>query len=94
FIERKKTGKAPNLIPTPIGTALVAVLPETLKSSRLTVEWERRLTEIKRGELAPDSFTDGIAALVWNLWKLIKSFPARKRSFRLWKKPRRPAGRL
>ena len=81
FIERRKTGKAPNLIPTPVGTALVAVLPETLKCPRLTVEWERRLKEIECGELAPDSFTDGIAALVRELVETYQIVPGAETLF-------------
>ena len=38
-----------------------------LRSPMLTAEWERRLKEIERGELAPDSFKDGVAVLVQEL---------------------------
>ena len=81
FIERRKTGKAPNLIPTPVGTALVAVLPKTLQSPTLTAQWERRLKEIERGELAPDSFTDGIAALVRELVETYQIVPGAETLF-------------
>ena len=81
FIERQKFRNAPYIIPTPLGTTLVAVLPEALKSPRLTVEWERRLTEIKRGELAPDSFTDGIAAFVRELVETYQIVPGAETLF-------------
>ena len=77
FIERQK----PYLVPTPVGTALAAVLPETLKSPRLTAEWERRLKEIERGELAPDSFTDGIAAFVRELTETYQAIPGAETLF-------------
>ena len=81
FIERQKFRNAPYIIPTPLGTALVAVLPEALKSPRLTVEWERRLNEIKRGELSPDSFTNGIAAFVRELTETYQTVPGAETLF-------------
>ena len=56
FVERKKQKKATNLIPTQIGVSLITVLPEQLQSPLLTAEWEYRLGEIERGELAPEDF--------------------------------------
>ena len=56
-------------------------MPETLKSPRLTAEWERRLKEIERGELAPDSFTDGIAALVRELVETYQIVPGTETLF-------------
>ena len=81
FIERKKSQKIAHFIPTPVGTALVAVLPETLQSPMLTAEWERRLKEVERGELAPDSFTDGIAALVRELTETYQTVPGAETLF-------------
>ena len=81
FMERKKSQRATHLIPTPTGTALVSVLPETLQSPMLTAEWERRLKEIERGELAPDSFTDGIAALVRELTETYRIVPGAETLF-------------
>ena len=73
--------KITHLIPTPVGTALVAVLPETLRSPMLTAEWERRLKEVERGEFAPDSFTDGIAALVRDLTETYQTVPGAETLF-------------
>ena len=67
FIERKKSKKAANLLPTPAGTALITVLPEQLQSPLLTAEWEHRLQEVERGTLAPEDFMDGIAAMLREL---------------------------
>ncbi len=63
FAERR--GKL--LVPTARGTALASILPEPLKSAKLTAEWEERLGEVERGELAPADFMAGIAALVSEL---------------------------
>ena len=81
FIERRKSQKVTHLIPTPVGSALIAVLPETLQSPMLTAEWERRLKEVERGELAPDSFTDGIAALVRELTETYQTVPGAETLF-------------
>ena len=67
FVERRKNKKAVNLIPQDVGVSLITVLPEQLQSPLLTAEWEHRLKEIERGELAPDAFMDGIRRMVSNL---------------------------
>ena len=67
--------KSPNLLPTVTGTALITVLPEQLQSPQLTAEWEHRLKEIERGEIAPDSFMDGIAAMLNELVQTYKPIP-------------------
>ena len=75
FVERKKSKKVVNLLPTSIGSVLITVLPEQLQSPQLTTEWEHRLKEIERGELAPDSFMDGIAAMLGELIQTYKPIP-------------------
>ena len=72
FVERRKSKKITNLLPTSTGTALITVLPEQLQSPQLTAEWEHRLKEIERGEIAPDSFMDGIAAMLHELVQTYK----------------------
>jgi DNA topoisomerase-3 len=57
FVERSKK----NLLPTEKGKNLIAVLPDALKSPALTAEWENRLAQVERGELAAAAFMDGIA---------------------------------
>jgi len=54
----KRSGR--QLIPTPDGENLIAVLPDTLKSPALTAEWENALTEIAKGKERPDAFIRGI----------------------------------
>ena len=63
FVERK--GK--QLIPTQKGIDLIRVMPDQLKSAKLTAEWEERLGAVERGELSPDAFTDGIVEMVRGL---------------------------
>lgn len=65
FVQRK--GK--QLLPTKDGINLAAVLPEVLTSPALTAEWESRLTEIAKGEAAPDEFMAGIEAQARDLVK-------------------------
>ena len=64
FVERKRAKKTVSLLPTPLGTALITVLPEQLQSPTLTAEWEHRLKEVERGTLAPGDFMDEILSLI------------------------------
>jgi len=59
FVERQKK----NLFPTEKGKNLIAVLPDTLTSAKLTAEWEQKLLEVQRGKLDGDDFMSGIAEL-------------------------------
>lgn len=67
FVERKKAKKAVSLVPSGPGAALITVLPEQLQSPLLTAEWESRLKEIERGELAADAFMADISGMVREL---------------------------
>ena len=67
YLERKKTKKSVQLIPTPIGASLITVLPEQLQSPELTAEWEQRLSQVERGELSPQDFDADIAAMLSDL---------------------------
>ena len=49
------------LLPSHDAVSLITVLPEQLQSPLLTAEWEYRLGEIERGQLAPEEFLDGIS---------------------------------
>ena len=75
FVERKKQKKAVSLVPSPGGTALITVLPEQLQSPLLTAEWEYRLKQIEKGELAPDSFMEDIAGMLRELVRDYKVVP-------------------
>jgi DNA topoisomerase-3 len=63
FVERKKK----LLIPTDKGTNLISVLPDEIKSSLLTADWEQKLKAVEHGELAGSAFMEGIAGLVQGL---------------------------
>ena len=67
FVERKRAKKTVSLLPTPLGTALITVLPEQLQSPMLTAEWEHRLKEVERRTLAPGDFMGEIAAMLREL---------------------------
>ena len=73
FVERKKSKKTVNLIPTHAGISLITVLPEQLQSPLMTAEWEHRLKEIERGEESPETFMQGIRDMVCELVKTYKT---------------------
>lgn len=60
FIERKNK----QMLPTEDGVKLIMVLPEVVKSPKLTAEWENDLTLIARGEKSSEVFMEGIEAMV------------------------------
>ena len=65
FMERKDK----QLIPTAKGMELIRVMPDMIKSAKLTAEWETALKQVERGEASPADFMDGIAALTADLVK-------------------------
>ena len=65
FAERK--GR--QLLPTEKGTELIRVMPDTLRSAKLTAEWEAKLGEVERGTLPPGDFLAGIEGMVLQLVK-------------------------
>mgnify|MGYP000343944005 FL=1 len=67
FLERKKSRKTVQLLPSHDAVSLITVLPEQLQSPLLTAEWEYRLGEIERGQLAPEEFLDGISTMLKDL---------------------------
>lgn len=60
YLERK--GK--QLIPTDAGINLVAVLPEKVKSAKMTAEWENALMEMERGKVKSRTFLTDISQWV------------------------------
>ncbi len=73
FLERKKSKKAVQLMPSKDAVSLITVLPEQLQSPLLTAEWEYRLSEIERGELSPEDFMGEITAMLQELVGPIRS---------------------
>ena len=56
YAERK--GK--QIIPTDRGIDLVSVVPEEVKSAKLTAEWEMKLQQVEHGQYSADSFMSEI----------------------------------
>ena len=90
FLERKKSKKTVQLLPSHDAISLITVLPEQLQSPLLTAEWEYRLGEIERGELAPEDFMAEITAM---LKELVGTYQVIKGSEYLFAPPREVAGK-
>lgn len=60
FVKREKK----QMIPTEDGMKLIAVLPDVIKSPKLTADWENALTLVAKGEYSMQAFMDGIADMV------------------------------
>ena len=63
FVKREKK----QMIPTEDGMKLIAVLPDVIKSPKLTADWENALTLVAKGEYSMQAFMDGIADMVKEL---------------------------
>ena len=63
YVRREKK----NLVPTDDGMKLITVLPEIIKSPKLTSEWENTLSMVAKGEYAADVFMRGIETMVKEL---------------------------
>ena len=81
LLERKKSKKAANLLPTRLGQALITILPEELQSPLLTVEWEQRLLEVENGSLLEEDFMQGIEDLVSGLVEDCRAVPGAEALF-------------
>ena len=90
FLERKKSKKQVQLLPSHDAVSLITVLPEQLQSPLLTAEWEYRLGEIERGELAPEDFMAGISAM---LQELVRTYQVIKGTEYLFTPPREVVGK-
>ena len=63
FVKREKK----QMIPTEDGMKLITVLPDVVKSPKLTADWENALTLVAKGEYSMQEFMEGIADMVKNL---------------------------
>ena len=90
FLERKKSKKTVQLMPSKDAVSLITVLPEQLQSPLLTAEWEYRLGEIERGELSPEDFMAGISAM---LRELVGTYQVIKGTEYLFTPPREVVGK-
>ena len=67
FLAREGGGKAKHLIPSEKGRTLIAAMPEQLKSPAMTAEWETKLTQIEKGQYAPEQFMEEIESMMKSL---------------------------
>ena len=67
FLAREGGGKAKHLIPSEKGRTLIAAMPEQLKSPAMTAEWETKLTQIEKGQYAPEQFMEEIESMMKTL---------------------------
>lgn len=63
FVKREKK----QMIPTEDGIKLITVLPDVVKSPKLTADWENALTLVAKGELKRESFMADIVVMVKEL---------------------------
>lgn len=63
FITRDKK----NLVPTADGDKLITILPDEIKSPKLTADWEMKLNEIAKGEADADEFIKDIVKMMEEL---------------------------
>ncbi|MGN0372094.1 MAG: DNA topoisomerase 3 [Enterocloster sp.] len=63
FVKREKK----QMIPTEAGIKLITILPDVVKSPKLTADWENALTQVAKGEMEMDVFMDGIETMVSDL---------------------------
>lgn len=69
FVKREKK----QMIPTEDGMKLITVLPDVVKSPKLTADWENELTQVSKGEVSAGQFMSGIKAMVSDLVKTYHS---------------------
>ena len=69
FVKREKTERSSvcRLIPTEDGVKLITVLPDVVKSPKLTADWENALTLVSKGEYSMREFMGGIEDMVRDL---------------------------
>ena len=67
FLAREGGGKTKHLIPTEKGCALIAAMPEQLKSPAMTAAWEKKLLEIERNNYTPEQFMEEIETMMKSL---------------------------
>jgi len=67
--------KGRQLLPTPEGMELSAVMPEYLKSAAMTAEWENDLLRMEKGELEGRDFMQGITGLVEKILEGCRNIP-------------------
>ncbi|MCR5539244.1 MAG: DNA topoisomerase 3 [Ruminococcus sp.] len=79
YVERKNKA----LTATDRGVTLIEVLPEEVKSPKLTADWEMLLQKIERGQYSANDFMDGISEFIR---KLIAEYSSKAQNEALTKK--------
>ena len=74
-VRRKK-----QIIPTDAGKQMISVMPEYLKSARMTADWENRLLLMERGVASAESFMDDIYSLIDTVLDGCRRIPEDERS--------------
>lgn len=81
FVVRKGEQKAKSLYPTEKAAALIAVLPENLRSPMMTAQWEQRLKRIEHGQEEAAGFMDDIVRMVTELVQSAQPVPDAQKLF-------------
>ena len=76
FVKREKK----QIIPTEDGMKLITVLPDVVKSPKLTADWENALTLVAKGEYSMQEFMGGIEDMVRDLVQTYHSVSEEQKS--------------
>ena len=99
FVERQGSKKTKYLVPTEKGTSLITVMPEQIQSASMTAEWEQKLLEVEKQDIASEDFMAEIKDMIVDLIEIYepvkgadKLFPPRQ--YKQYKKyPKKGASR-
>ncbi len=67
FVERQGSKKTKYLVPTEKGTSLITVMPEQIQSASMTTEWEQKLLEVEKRDIASEDFMAEIKDMIVDL---------------------------
>lgn len=99
FVERQGNKKTKYLVPTEKGTSLITIMPEQIQSASMTAEWEQKLLEVEKQDIASEDFMAEIKDMIVDLIETYepvkgadKLFPSRQ--YKQYKKyPKKGASR-
>ena len=99
FVERQGSKKTKYLVPTEKGISLITVMPEQIQSASMTAEWEQKLLEVEKQDIASEDFMAEIKDMIVDLIETYepvkgadKLFPSRQ--YKQYKKyPKKGASR-
>ena len=94
FVERQGSKKTKYLVPTEKGTSLITVMPEQIQSASMTAEWEQKLLEVEKQDIASEDFMVEIKDMIVDLIETYepvkgadKLFPHRQKSIQRKERP-------